>query len=718
MKRRGFIGVAGGIVAGGMLPAVTRLPVLATATAAGPIEIDSRRGPRDVLQRVKSHGIRMVWASSADETVVGRLKAGGFNAVTFTAALLQNAEVVNPAPNAPMLEGTQFVARHVADLAGRADECARQDMLFFPHIMQLSADEWPHLEGKTYRRTVNGRGIAGDRAPCPLDRRIWFEFQLPRMLTLAEIMAKSGCAGGIMLEAETYAAHDIYPGYHGQKHDLCYCGHCWAHFLEKLTEAQRPRQVIDPTGRYPWLSSRGMLWDYEQHMRQELAKTLRELAAEVRKVMPDVLFGLYPASITWFNDALIESLGTPELPFIVYCRSEYYPGFSTYPDENMSHMYSSADHLRHLKTLGLPCLYLGGLMVGHHWPHRMGLEIASLQRKADGVWIFPSRNIRSDLRGEVVMRESAGRHAKMKLDAAPFLAKVGEANAMIAAWPRRHAAAPAQGRAMTLWNDVDIDGPASEPLVWDASNPPTPEAGWLARMNHAGDAQGVMPRVDPEKRAFLFDLNASSSAPKATTLDYSFKQPAKQAWLWSVEVKYEGGPSGARVSLRRSNGRHINALVYAGDGWVKLRQLLPAHPEDEDRWVRFIVHPSDGRLWVRRMQLAPCSTTTLQSDRLVLAPGRTWGCVNWELADGGDGMTVVDVYGGDGVRPLYTGLENGFDLGDISRIWGMKEVEVEARFIMPAGSFATLVRFDIVGAGKPLPSRRPLASRAVSPTDP
>lgn len=674
--------------------------------------------PDKVMEDVRAHGIRMPWATSADETVVDRLKASGFNAITFTAALLQNAKVVNPAPGAPLLEGTQFVEETVANITQRVEDCARLDMLCMPHIMLQSGDEWPHLQGKTYRKAVSSEGVTGDRAPCPVDRRIWLEFHLPQMVALARIMEKAGCAGGIMLEAEMYAAHDIYPGYQSQKREFCYCDDCWGRLVAKLDGRRRPGRDLAPTERYPWLSAQGMLWDYELHMREELASLMKEVASEVRKVMPKAFFGLYPASITWHNDALIEGLGTRELPFVVFSRAEYYPGFTAYPGENQSHMYASTDHLRHLEALGLPYLYLGGLMAGHHWPHRFGLEIARLQREADGVWVFGDRNVGTSWEGRLVMRPEAGRHGKSTLDAAAFLSKAKEANDIVGAWPRRHASKSTEMVRTTLWKDIRLDGPAGAPQIWNAANPPTPEGGWRAWAPCAGGTQLMMPPVHPAKKAILFDLQAASSSPKATSLDYSFRQPAEQTYLWSVEVRYEGGPLGARVSLRHSGSRNLNSTVYAEDGWAKLWQLLPARPADEDRWVRIVVHPNAGRVWVRRMLLAPAKVTILQSDRLALKPGLTWGRVDWELESGGDCMAVCDVYEGDGVRPLYTGQMEGFDLGDISRIYGITEVELEGRFVVPAGSSATLVRFDVGGVGERLSSRRPSAQRKGSPSDP
>ena len=638
------------------------------------------------FESIKADGCRNIWVSVEDASAVQRLSDYGFNAVTTSTWLLKDSGPSSCKPDDPSILLESDVPQAKLDMVRRqAKECARLGMLYMPYINQLAGDEVRLLEGKNYRHVVNHLGVEGGISPCPLERKDWFGFQLPQMLSLARILAEEGCEGGVMFEAEAYCATDLYPGYHTQRQSICYCDHCWDLFLKKLSADKRPEGKLQPAERYPWLSTKGLLWQYEQSEREELVKLLKELTAEVRKVKPDCIFGIYPYSITWYSDAIVQGLGSPQLPILIYSAEEYYSGYKhrVVTAEDWSNSFCSVDQMRHLKDLKADYLYLGGLVVGMYWPHRLGLEMTQMLRRTDGFWLYwggtlleedSKANIQPEGRTEWSVREQPSLY-----------------------WPKITAANKATNKAMKptqpagtvsrikVWNDMTFKGPEGSATVWDIANPPTFDA---------KDRQS--PRVDRKKKAIVVDLSRTTDQPKAMTIDHSFVQQPGVQYIFAVNAKYEGNSCGARMGLGWSypgfveeDGRQIygstNFLLRPQDGWVWQVRSIRASEKEQPGWLKLSAQANPGRVYVRSLFFAPCKVETLESPVLQLAEKQAWGRIRWDVNGAHRSIIRVDILDGDTGRELYADVPNGFDLGDISRIYGLQTIKIRLNSFVPAG---------------------------------
>lgn len=635
-----------------------------------------------VLAEVLAHGCRDMWIPLGDGSAIHRLADHGFNAATAATWLLTGADS-SMKPNDPaILAEADVPAAKLALIRQQARAAAERGVLYMPYINQMADEEVRLLAGKEYRRTVNHLGVRMSISPCPLERKDWLGFQLPQMLAIARVLAEEGCTGGIMLECEAYRA-DIYPGYHSQRQDFCYCDHCFGAFVAKLPPASRPTVALAPADRYPWLSARGLLWAYEGHMRTELSSLLRELAAEVRRVYPQCLFGLYPCAVHWYSDGIIAGLGTRRLPVLVYSASEYFSGYNTTPGWTWSSNYSSADHAKHLKRLGAPHVYLGGLSVGTYWPERMGMEMLRLAREVDGSWLYWGGTLLA-ADGSVGVVPEGGSEYVLRDRPSVFWPFLQRANEAIAA-----RSAPAGGALRPIglaWRETRAHVAAGQARAWDAQHPPSPATGW--------DAAGLMPRVDPQRQALVFDLNSDTRAPKANALDYAFQQAAGADWLFGVEVCFEGGAEGARVNLGYSypgyvegDGRRIwcltNRVVWPEEGWRTLWLHIPAPAEHREAWVRLHVLPNSGKVWVRRLILSPAALRNYESQPLSLAVGEDWDRLEWFAPGPEAGVVAVTLQDSVSGRDLLGGLRPGERLDDVSRVYGISVIRVQAQWIAP-----------------------------------
>ncbi len=260
--------------------------IILVLAALAAVTVQAAAGP--ALQDVKLHGSRNIWIPLEDGSAIHKLADHGFNSATTATWLLSKA-TSSAGPDDPfIIRESDIPAEKLALIRAQARACAEEGILYMPYINQLADGEVRLLKGKHYRRFVNHLGVEGSIAPCPLERKDWFGFQLPQMLAIVRILAEEGCEGGVKLEGETYCAGDIYPGYHTQRQELCYCDHCFNSFINALPRNERPTTALKPAERYPWLSARGLLWAYEMHQKRELVKLLRELAARVPVAVPGV----------------------------------------------------------------------------------------------------------------------------------------------------------------------------------------------------------------------------------------------------------------------------------------------------------------------------------------------------------------------------------------------------------------------------------------------
>jgi|GEM_PF-3777377 len=648
-------------------------------------------GAGPALEGVKSRGCRNIWVSVNDAAAIERLADAGFNAVTAQVHLLKDFGKSVGADDTVMLREKDISSARLELVRAQARECARRKLLYMPYINQLSDFEVMLLKDRHYRHVVNSQGVEGGIAPCPLERKDWLGLQLPQMLALARILAEEGCEGGAMLEGETYCAGDIYPGYTTERQSFCHCDYCWGRFLSRLPAHDRPEK-LRPAERYPWLSRKGLLWRYQQSERDEIAALMRELAAEVRKVMPEFVFGMYPCSVTWYSDGIALGLGSKKLPFLMYSNTEYYSGFN--PRRGASwdwnNCFSSTDQMLHLKRLGASCLYQTGLSVGTYWPERLGLEMALALHEGQGFWLYwggtllaadGSITVQSEGGSEYVLRKQPSRYwPPMKL-----ANNVGSRDAGGQASAFRQ-----------VWNDVVFRGPEGNPVVWHVGNPPPYQP-------------GAPPTVDRSQSALVYDLNRVTPEPKSEAIEYEFAQTAGERYLFGANLRYRGPSDGARVGLGwsypghvegdgRQIYRYVNDLLFPRDGWVWLVRPLETVKRDQQGWAQFRVQPNPGKLFLRSLFLSPSSVTALVSPVLRLADGVPWGRVTWKMEGAERCYTTVDVFEADTDHQLYADVPNGFDLQDISRIYGLRAINLKFTCHAPAGEKARLTELRVYGA--------------------
>lgn len=666
--------------------------LVASAVQAGP-----------VLTDVIQNGSRNIWIPLGDAAIITRLAAHGFNCATAATWFLTDVNSDADPQESFILRESDLSAGKLESIRAQARESARLGLLYMPYINQLADHEVRLLQGRQYRHVVNHLGTEGGIAPCPLERKDWFGLQLPQMLAIARVLAEEGCEGGVMLECETYCAGDIYPGYHSQRQHFCYCDHCWELFRAKLDPERRPPAHLRPAERYPWLSTRGLLLAYEHSEREELTALLRELAAVVRQVKPDCLFGVYPATLTWYGDAVVQGLSAPGLPVMVFSGSEYFSGYQRHMGRfwTWASNYSSTDTIRHLRRLGAPHLYLGGLSVGTYWPERMGLEMTRLLRETDGFWLYWGGTLLAADGTIGIVPEGGGEYV-LRQQPSTFWPFIATANAAMRDRTSARGSAFADRPTVEVWPDVAFFGPQAEALVWDVTRPPTRERGWVI--------DGLEPAADAGAGGLVFDLCRDTPGPKALALDYPFQQGA-QEYLFGVRLRFLGPAEGARISLGHSwtgytegDGRqiyaYINFVVTPEDGTVTLwRHLSVPREQPPTSWARLYVHPNRGQVVVERVVLAPAHTSDRLSQEVQLPADRDWGRVTWELEGASEGIFTLDVLDADTGHVLYADVPDGLDLGDISHLYGLRHLRLEATCTLPAGSHARLKWLRLEGPG-------------------
>lgn len=242
-------------------------------------------------------------------------------------------------------------------------------------IYTLNGAMAQEIQKHNFSPFVDERGFPLNPAPCPRDRRFWFELMLPQWTSVARALQEEDWAGGITMENEFYATASL--GWWYPKYRSCYCDSCFNDFLK--TKKIKIEKLPDYKERANFITKNGLDKEYYQFMESEIAGIFKEMTGKVRKICPAFLVAQYPYISTPFCNGVIEGAGTEKLPVILFSNDEYFSGFRSFSEKKI-------EELKFKKYNNV--LYAGGLSIGYYNPVEYAMNALKLLQFADGFWIY------------------------------------------------------------------------------------------------------------------------------------------------------------------------------------------------------------------------------------------------------------------------------------------------------------------------------------------
>ncbi|MEE3370534.1 MAG: hypothetical protein VX346_14440 [Planctomycetota bacterium] len=532
---------------------------------------------------------------------------------------------------------------------------------------------WPAHQ---YRHVVDWNGQPARWAPCPLERRYWLGLIKPQLELVARALQETGASGGAALELETCCFYSIYPGMASQKKTFCYCDHCFYDFVRSVDKSQTATAVL-PRVRFDWLTQRGLLLRYEQHLEDSMTEIIREMVQSVRKIDPDFLLGMYPYAPFWYYDALIRGSGTPELPCLLFPSAEYSSGFTREPRPTFFGDTATPDSVRHLRRRKLPALYAGGIWFPNSSSETLAMAADRLTRSADGFWMY-NQNWNTD-KYEAIWKQHPNlmRLTKDLRGALPKGDRSVDCIETAREWTRK---TQPIGISVSGGNVVaSYDGEAQEVPIIAANfeNAETLVSGWEGR--------GELPPRDDTlsytgTASLRFEPSVEQSAPMSPYIDQKVPEARKgQEYELSFWTKAAGVNEPSRLWVGRADsGQWPNYMIYTnfmlppGREWTRVRTAVSYHGTPP-LVMRFWCPPTKGKVWLDAISLKPIQTRTIDIS-LTPPPGAAgWGAVHWKLTpqDARCAARVVDPETG---QDLSLTVYSGDSLTALEAIVGLKPV--------------------------------------------
>ena len=687
------------------IPAALLPTVLILQTCAADEKRPSDENRRkDPVARLRREGIRAM--TSGDPETISR---AGFNTTLPWERPLTGAKK-SSAPDSPtIVTADDFSKESIDKLRAWARKCKQEDIIMM-YMMYVAAehsvrmltgldselDPGGHLlnyigyEGRDtlnpkvrkiwpahqYRHVVDWDGQAARWAPCPLERRYWLGLIKPQLELVARMLRETGASGGAALELETYCFYSIYPGMASQKKTFCYCDDCFYDFVRSLDESEAPTAVL-PRVRFDWLTQRGLLLRYEQHLEDSLAAIIREMVESVRKIDPDFLFGMYPYAPFWYYDALIRGSGTAELPCLVFPSAEYSSGFTREPRQTFFGDAATPDSVDHLRRRQLHALYAGGIWFPNSSSEALTMATDRLARSADGFWMYNQywnaekyesiwkqhadlMHLRKDLRGPL---PKGGRSVDCMETAREWVRQTQPAGIEVS-----------DGSVVASY-----DGEAPEvPLVAaDFENADALVSGWEGR----GD---LPPQDDAVSYAgtssLRFEPSVAQAAPMSPYIDQKVPEARQgQEYELSFWTKTADGSEPSRLWVGRADSGqwpaymlYTNFMLPPGRDWSRVRTAV-SYNGTPPLVMRFWCPPTEGKVWLDDISLKPVQTRTIDVALRPPSDAAGWGEVRWKLTpqDARCTARVVDPTSGN---DLSITVYSGDSLAALEAIVGLKPV--------------------------------------------
>ncbi len=334
----------------------------------GPAEAPAKFGAglNPDLQWLADEKVRGIWIGGnlydpypdSERTKGQVLAAAGFNLV-----VLYNGVSRNDRNTAPDLE--ERITRNMAE--------ARK------HGLRVMG-KWQYgsTHHGSYRKYREGGGTLHELTCCPLD-----EDYIERHVGRWAVRCAELGADGFVFDTEMYES-DVaaYPG-------PCFCDACFGHYLRAHHDRPQATLIeVKPERRGRWINEHGEDARYGKYSADRVADLYAQIRARCQAINPAYLLGYAP----FYNSfaGLTAGLGTATNPCLIFSEQEYTNGPSP----------QSLANVQHIRSAGVPALYLSGLMV-HHQPPQMFADNALLgARSGDGWWAWYGSSLLSMVGGD------------------------------------------------------------------------------------------------------------------------------------------------------------------------------------------------------------------------------------------------------------------------------------------------------------------------------
>lgn len=235
-----------------------------------------------------------------------------------------------------------------------------------------------------FRPYVNRAGKIYLKTPCPLDQTYWERVINERFAALASFAVTTPIAG-LLFDTEMYGSDlSLYS-------DLCYCGFCWQGFLASQAALRTTGVVIPPMlpkeTRFEYLHTHKLLNAYTRFQWARVIQILTAIRERGHNLQPTLQFGFIGYVHNWFYLALVQGLGTPTHPALVFSESSYVYGYTPYVDRERD--YATGNRQQHAR-------YIPGLWLSRFFPNDLPSQLTAFATHTDGYWIYTADSLWSD----------------------------------------------------------------------------------------------------------------------------------------------------------------------------------------------------------------------------------------------------------------------------------------------------------------------------------
>ena len=345
------------------------------------------------VQRLERQGVRALSSYVGNNAKAQKLIDAGFNLCIPWAYLLGDATARKVEKGRDFVTESDISTKTLNRLRDEAKRAKKHNLISLPNIW-FHKDTLPFLVENEYRKCVSVYGKRTNITPCPVDEGVWDRLWLPQMKIIANIQKEINCDGGICLDLEYYVG-DFAGGFCYDETAVqgCYCDRCFGVFLSSRDD-EHELQDFSLSQRSEYIKKQYSLTTYLGFQELEVARKVRSVCQEVRKIKPDIIMGMLPGVSgsrfqgieNWFTRGAARGMSTPQLPVLLLSETEYHNGFN----------FRTTSQLDWLKEQEVPGFLVGGLMIGLFTGQGMGAKAAELTELADGYWLYSGSSLMSN----------------------------------------------------------------------------------------------------------------------------------------------------------------------------------------------------------------------------------------------------------------------------------------------------------------------------------
>ncbi|MBD3306529.1 hypothetical protein GF339_09015 [candidate division KSB3 bacterium] len=254
----------------------------------------------------------------------------------------------------------------------------RYQLRLFPIHSFAGTDEIRVFQGK-FSPYVDRHGRVLAKTPCPLDRSYW-DLSIRRRLTQLAQISLTTRVDGLLFDTEMYGGNiSIY-------REPCFCDHCWGKFMRD-TSSSLPLKTTKEQ-RFALLNQQNLLLSYALFQEQQVQRILSSIEQHLHRINPHLLLGFLAYRDTWFYRGLIQGLGTPASPVLVFSETSYIRGYTPFVSQEHATIVGSASPViaRHI----------AGLWLGRFFPEDLPSQAYTLATQTDGYWLFTVHSLWTD----------------------------------------------------------------------------------------------------------------------------------------------------------------------------------------------------------------------------------------------------------------------------------------------------------------------------------